>query len=121
MYADVFGDLKIYMFLRRSPASLARAYKLHVHNFFFCRYIWGSCPLNNKKPATLLINIPLQVYHMVNRKHALPIATTPCKPQPSRNIRTRLLTNMIRRVNFAYKPPKIINKWLSIYVQMLSH
>ena len=34
MYADVFWDLKLYMFLRRSLASLARAYKLHVHYFF---------------------------------------------------------------------------------------
>ena len=41
MYSDVFWDLKIYMFLRR---SLARAYKLHVHDFFSCRYIWGLTP-----------------------------------------------------------------------------
>ena len=39
--ANVFGDLK--KFLRRSLASLARAYKL-LFFLFFCRYIWGSCP-----------------------------------------------------------------------------
>ena len=45
VHADVFWDLKMYIFLRRSLASLARAYKLHIHDFFFfCRYIWGSCP-----------------------------------------------------------------------------
>ena len=32
------------MFLRRSLASLARAYKLHVYDFFLCRYIWGLAP-----------------------------------------------------------------------------
>ena len=31
MYTGVFWDLKTYMFLRR---SLARAYKLHVHDFY---------------------------------------------------------------------------------------
>ena len=44
------------MFLRRSLASLARAYKLHVYDFFLCRYIWGLPPpptLHTKKLATL--------------------------------------------------------------------
>ena len=45
------------MFLRRSLASLARAYKLHVYDFFFlCRYIWGLAPPpHTKKLATLLL------------------------------------------------------------------
>ena len=34
----------IMMFLRRSLASLARAYKLHVTIWFFSRYIWGLAP-----------------------------------------------------------------------------
>ena len=33
------------MFLRRSLASLACAYKLHVqYMIFLCRYIWGLAP-----------------------------------------------------------------------------
>ena len=48
------------MFLRRSLASLARAYKLHVkklYDFFLCRYIWGfpPPPPHTKKLATLLL------------------------------------------------------------------
>ena len=43
------------MFLRRSLASLARAYKLHVYDFFFiCRYIWGLAP-PYQNLATLLL------------------------------------------------------------------
>ena len=32
------------MFLRRSLASVACANKLHVHDCFSCRYIWGLAP-----------------------------------------------------------------------------
>ena len=32
------------MFLRRSLASLARAYKLHVYDFFFMSVHLGACP-----------------------------------------------------------------------------
>ena len=32
------------MFLKRSLASLARAYKLHVYDVLLCRYIWGLAP-----------------------------------------------------------------------------
>ena len=39
MHADVFWDLKIYIFLRRSLAHIS-----YMYIFFFCRYIWGSCP-----------------------------------------------------------------------------
>ena len=39
-----YEKIKAYMFLRRSLASLARAYKLHVYDFFLCRYIWGLAP-----------------------------------------------------------------------------
>ena len=38
MHADVFGDLKIYMLLRRSLAHISYMY------MFFSRYILGSCP-----------------------------------------------------------------------------
>ena len=41
MYADVFWDLKIYIFLRRSLAHISY---IIIHDLFFCRYIWGSCP-----------------------------------------------------------------------------
>ena len=43
-----YEKIKAYMFLRRSLASLARAYKLHVYDFFF--YVgtfgglWGLAP-----------------------------------------------------------------------------
>ena len=40
------------MFLRRSLASLARAYKLHVYDFFFGT---PPPPPNTKKLATLLL------------------------------------------------------------------
>ena len=44
------------MFLRRSLASFARAYKLHIYVFFLCRYIWGLAPPpHTKKLATLLL------------------------------------------------------------------
>ena len=45
------------MFLRRSLASLARAYKLHVYDFFLCRYIWGLAPPppHTKKLATATV------------------------------------------------------------------
>ena len=35
----LFWDLKIYMFLRRSLAHVSC-----IHDFFFGRYNWGSCP-----------------------------------------------------------------------------
>ena len=45
------------MFLRRSLASLARAYKLHVYDFFFMSVHLGACPPppHTKKLATLLL------------------------------------------------------------------
>ena len=48
MHADVFWDLEIYMFLRRSLASLARAYKLHVHDLFFVGTFGGLAPQYQK-------------------------------------------------------------------------
>ena len=52
LYVQMYLETWKYMFLRRSLASLARAYKFF--QFFFCRYIWGSCPPNTKKLATLV-------------------------------------------------------------------
>ena len=47
------------MFLRRSLASLARAYKLLVYDFFFMSVHLGACPPppppHTKKLATLLL------------------------------------------------------------------
>ena len=45
------------MFLRRSLASLARTYKLHVYDFFFMSVHLGACPPppHTKKLATLLL------------------------------------------------------------------
>ena len=44
------------MFLRRSLALLARAYKLLVYDFFLMSgYIWGLAPPHTKKLATLLL------------------------------------------------------------------
>ena len=45
------------MFLRRLLASLARAYKLHVYDFFFMSVHLGACPPppHTKKLATLLL------------------------------------------------------------------
>ena len=36
------------MFLRRSLAQ-------YKYIYYFCRYIWGSCPPNTKKLATLVV------------------------------------------------------------------
>ena len=49
--------IKAYMFLRRSLASLARAYKLHVYVFFFMSVHLGAYPPSphTKKLATLLL------------------------------------------------------------------
>ena len=51
------------MFLRRSLASLARAYKLHVYDFFFYVGTFGSLPPppppHTKKLATLLCQLSL--------------------------------------------------------------
>ena len=43
------------MFLRRSLASLARAYKLLVYDFFFYVGTFGGLPPHTKKLATLLL------------------------------------------------------------------
>ena len=44
------------MFLRRSLAHVS-------NNFFFCRYIWGSCPPpNTKKLATLICITVMHIY-----------------------------------------------------------
>ena len=51
---DVFGDLKIYV-----SEALARFARSH---FFFCRYIWGSCPPNTKKLATLVARVDWSIY-----------------------------------------------------------
>ena len=39
-----YEKIKAYMFLRRSLASLARAYKLHVYDFFLMSVHLGACP-----------------------------------------------------------------------------
>ena len=57
MYADVFWDLKIHIFLRR---SLAHNISLHRYIFFLLVYLGGLAPPpppppNSKKLATLLI------------------------------------------------------------------
>ena len=39
-----YEKIKAYMFLRRSLASLARAYKLHVYDFFFYVGTFGGLP-----------------------------------------------------------------------------
>ena len=55
-----YEKIKAYMFLRRSLASLARAYKLHVYDFCFV-YVgtFGGLPppppTHTKKLATLLL------------------------------------------------------------------
>ena len=60
--ADVFGDLKIYV--SEALARFARP-RIKISYFFFCRYIWGSCPPpppNTKKLATLVCVIIMIVF-----------------------------------------------------------
>ena len=51
-----YEKIKAYMFLRRSLASLARAYKLHVYDFFFMSVHLGACPPPPPIPKTWLRN-----------------------------------------------------------------
>ena len=48
-----YEKIKAYMFLRRSLASLARAYKLHVYDFFSGTFGGLPPPPHTKKLATL--------------------------------------------------------------------
>ena len=55
-----YEKIKACMFLRRSLASFARAYKLHVYDFIFMSVHLGACPPPppyTKKLATLLLPV----------------------------------------------------------------
>ena len=66
LYVQVYLETWKYMFLRRSLAHTS-------YLFFFCRYIWGSCPPppNTKKLATLVPRRGGTVSHSVSAIHSM--------------------------------------------------
>ena len=77
-----YEKIKAYMFLRRSLASLARAYTLHVYDFFFPVH-FGACPPpppHTQELAALL----LPAFAHQKSGQTWPIPSPPPPPTPTR-------------------------------------
>ena len=79
------------MFLRRSIASLARAYKIHVYDFFFMSVHLGVCPPppHTKKLATL--RLPAFAHQKSGQMKMADSVPPPPPPLATRNRRHCML------------------------------
>ena len=114
-----YEKIKAYMFLRRSLASLARAYKLHVYVFFYYvgTYIWGlaSPPPSPIPKSWLRYCCQLSLTRRV-AKWRWPIPSPPPPPPPTRYTKSPPLLIGVSALRLHFWTPK----WRSNICQNIS-